>query len=325
MSLLSRRIFTLGMSAAATGLAVPGAARAQVPAGDIHFICAFAAGSGADVIVRFMAEKVRAVSGRSIVVENKPGAIGNIATEYVARAKPDGLTVLVHGGSSLAANMHLFKNPPVDAGKAFEIVGTLMRQPVLLVVRGDSPLKSVAELTAEMKKKGDKGTYGTAFPTARVAAALYKERAGLQTVDVAYKTSADWVNDLNSGAIDFAVVDTVFGLAQAKQGRMKVLAASTADRISAMKDTPTLTELGYPMDIAGWWATFVPAATPKPALDQLREWIGKAGADPATGAFFASIGGESWLLPPAEAKATYLKEIDAWGDYVRIAKIEKQG
>ena len=97
----------------------PQAARAQsYPPGDIHFICGYAAGSGADIIVRFVAEKLRPLVGRSIIVENKPGAIGNIATEYVARAKPDGLTILVTGANSVAGSAHLFKNPTYDAGKS---------------------------------------------------------------------------------------------------------------------------------------------------------------------------------------------------------------
>src|SRR6187402_99678 len=102
----------------------------QFPSQDIHLICGFAAGSGADVIVRFIGDKLKALSGRSVIVENKPGALGNIATEYVAKSKPDGYTVYITGASALAANMHVLKNPSVDVGKALQIVGTINKQPV---------------------------------------------------------------------------------------------------------------------------------------------------------------------------------------------------
>ena len=116
------------------------------PSQDVHFICGFAAGSGADIIVRFFAEKMRPLMGHSIIVENKPGAIGNIATEYTARAKPDGLTIYVTGASSLAANMHVFKNPSVDVGTALQVVATINKATMMLGVGADTPWKTAQEL-----------------------------------------------------------------------------------------------------------------------------------------------------------------------------------
>jgi tripartite-type tricarboxylate transporter receptor subunit TctC len=329
MSRISRRQLTLGASAAALGapfFGLSNEARGQAyPSQDVHFICAFAAGSGADVIVRFMAERLRPSFGRPIIVENKPGAVGNIATEYVARSKPDGHTIYVHGGSSLAANMHLFKTPSVDVATAFEMTGTIMRQPVLLVVAADGPYKSAQDLTAAVKQKGNKASYATAFATARVAGALYKAHAKLDTVEVSYRTSAEWLNDLGSGAVDYAMVDTALGLAQMRTGRLRIVAVSTKGRVAALADVPTMTELGYPMDIAGWWAGFVPAATPAPIVEQLRTWFDEAVAKEESKKFFRDIGGDAWTLTPAEARAYFLEEIRNWGEYVRIAKIEQQG
>ena len=112
-----------------------GSANAQsYPSQDIHVVCAYPAGSGADLFVRYYAEKLRLATGRNVLVENKPGAVSNIATEYVARAKPDGYTIYIQGGSSIAANMSLFKNPPVDVGKAIQVVAPLNKQPYMLAV-----------------------------------------------------------------------------------------------------------------------------------------------------------------------------------------------
>ena len=113
----------------------------------MHFICAFPAGSGADVIVRYFAEKMRRAQS-AVIVENKPGAIGNIATEYVARAKPDGHTIYIHGASALAANMHMFKHPSVDAGTAIQVAATINKQPTMFVVHVSKPWMSIAEVTA---------------------------------------------------------------------------------------------------------------------------------------------------------------------------------
>ena len=125
--MISRRDVTLGLSTLGLGTTL-GAHRGiaqPYPTQDIHFVCGFAAGSGADIIVRFFAEKMRPLVGRPIVVENKPGASGSLATEYVARSKPDGHTIQIAGASSLAANMHLFRNPPIDYSKAITVAATI--------------------------------------------------------------------------------------------------------------------------------------------------------------------------------------------------------
>src|SRR5690348_9596889 len=161
----------------------PQAAQAEdYPSQDIRFICAFPAGSGADVIVRYFAEKVRHIAGRTIIVENKVGAAGNIAATYTARAKPDGYTVHVHAGSSVAANMHLFKHPPIDAGKELQVVATINKQPFMVMVPANSPYKTLGELTEAMKKKGDKASYAQSNTTGKVMGELYRQATGITAV-----------------------------------------------------------------------------------------------------------------------------------------------
>jgi len=301
-------------------------ARAQaLPPGDIHFICGYAAGSGADIIVRFVAEKLRPIVGRSIIVENKPGAIGNIATEYVARSKPDGLTVLVTGANSVAGSAHLFKHPTYDAAKAFQIAATINRATMMIGVRKDSPYNNAKELAAAMKIKGEKASFAYANPTAKVLGALYREKAGLQSVDIAYRTGADFLNDLASGAIDYAIPDNVQAMAQLRAGHMKILGVGAAERMKSAPDIPTLTEQGYPMDVRTWWAALVPSATPKATVDQINAWFAQVVDTPEARTFSATIASDPWVTTPAEAQAYFLKDIGRWGDYVKIAKIEPQG
>ncbi len=305
---------------------MPHAARAQAyPSQDVNFICGFAAGSGADIIVRYFADKMRPLMNRTIIVQNKPGALGNIATEFVARSKPDGHTIYVTGANSVAANMHVFRKPPVDAGKAFQIAATINRATMMLAVRADAPWKTVADLTAAMKQKGDKASYAFANPTAKVLGAMYKERAGLQAVEVAYRTGADFLNELYGGKIDYAFPDNIQAMAQSNAGRMRILAVGAGSRMQAAPDLPTLTELGYPMDIRSWWAALVPAATPKAVVDQLNAWFSRVVESPETKTFLNSIASDPWVSTPAEGQAFLLQQIKDWEDYVRIAKIEPQG
>jgi tripartite-type tricarboxylate transporter receptor subunit TctC len=305
---------------------LPHDARAQAyPSQDVNFICGFAAGSGADIIVRYFADKMRPLMNRTIVVQNKPGAIGNIATEYVARSKPDGYTILVTGANSVAASMHLFKKPTVDVAKAFQIAATINNATMMIAVRADGPWKTVPELTAAMKEKGDKASYAFANPTSKVLGALYKERAGLQAVEVGYRTGADYLNELYSGKIDYAVVDNIQGMAQLRAGRMRLLAVGSDVRMQAAPDIPTLTEFGYPMNIRSWWAALVPAATPKPIVDQLNAWFSQVVESPETKEFLNGIASDPWVSKPDEAQAYFLQQIKDWADYVRVAKIEPQG
>ena len=315
----------LAAALAATLSAMPTVAHAQAyPSQDIRLICAFPAGSGADVLVRYFGEKLRPVSGRTVIVENKAGAGGNIAQEYVARAKPDGYTIYVHAATAVAANQHLFKKPPVDAAKAFQIAASINRQPFMLVVDAKSPYKTVADLTEAMKKKGEKATYASAAPTGTIMGEIYKDVTGIKAIEVNYKTAPDSLNEMLSGKVDYGMHDPVFSLAQQREGRLRILAVSTATRLQANPDMPTMTESGVPMDLTGWWAAMLPSATPKPVIDQVNQWFTEMVKTEETKKFLNGFGGDPFINTPDAAQALFLKAIKDWGDFVRIAKITPQ-
>jgi len=320
-----RHLFRLCGILALGGLASAPVHAQSYPSQDIHFVIGFAAGSGPDTIGRFVAEKMRPMLSKPIVVENKVGAGGNIATEYVARAKPDGYTLYITGGSALAASGHLFKHPPVDVLKSFYTIATFSKQPVFLVVGPNSPAKTFKELTAILKQKGDKASYGTAFPSARVAGAMYAKTENLKAVEVQYRTSKDWVNDLISGAVDFAFIDSTSGVGLAAGGRVRVLAVTTGERSKAVPEYPTMKDGGVPIDMPGWWAAFAPAGTPKPIIDELNVKFSKAVSEPDSVEFFRKLGNDVLVMKPEEAQKYYEQDYKNWGEYVRIAKIEPQG
>ena len=295
------------------------------PDRDLHFICAFPPGSGADVLVRYFAEKVRPLTGRTVIVENKPGAGGHIALEYVARSKPDGYTVFVHAGSGAAAAMSLIKNPTVDVAKQIQVAATINQQPYMIVVLATSPYKTLADLTAGMKAKAEKSTYGTSNPSSTILAEIYRNQTGLKTVQVDYKTGPDMVNDLASGALDFASADPVQALSMAKKGDWRILGISTGQRLQATGDLPTMSEQGIKMDVTGWWAAMVPTGTPKPILDQINKWFVQVVSSDDTKKFLAQFGGDALVETPEVAQARLIKDIKEWADNVKLAKIQPQG
>lgn len=316
----------LTLALGATALMAPGLAFAQAgyPSKTISFICAFPAGSGADVLVRFFADKVAAVSGHTVIVENKPGAAGSIATEFTARAPADGHTIFVHSGNSVAGNMWLMKKPPVDAAKDLQTIATVNKQAFMITVRVDSPYKTLADLVADQKAKGDKGSYAVNATSGRVLAEEFKQLAGLQTVPVSYGTAADSINDIMSGQVDFGVQDPVFSLAQVRGGRFRVLALGAAERLQGIPDIPTFKEQGYDIDQLGWWGVMVPAGVPADVVTTINGWFNQVLADAATKEFLMKQGGDPYVSTPEEAQKLMEDTITEWKRLVEVAKIPAQ-
>jgi tripartite-type tricarboxylate transporter receptor subunit TctC len=306
-------------------IAAPIAQAQQFPSQDIHLICAFPAGSGSDTIVRYVAEKIRPLTGRTVIVENRFGAAGNVAAEYSMRAKPDGHVIFVHAASAMAANAHLFKKPPIDASKDIQLAATINRQPFMMVIDAKKPWKTVAEVTAHLKQKGDQATYATSSSSGTVMGEIYKTTTGVKSVEVIYRTGNDSLNDLLSGAVDYGMYDPVFSMAQAREGRVRMLAVSTAQRVQSVPDLPTMTEVGIPMDLMGWFSAMVPAGTPRPVVEQINAWFRQVIATEETKAFLNKFGGDPWVASVDEAQARLIKDIKDWGEYVRVAKIQPQG
>jgi tripartite-type tricarboxylate transporter receptor subunit TctC len=320
---ITRKQLLQSAGALALAAAFGGVARAQdYPSQDIRLICAFPPGSGADVLVRHFGEKLRPIVNRTVIVENKAGAGGNIATEYVARARPDGHTIYVHAGTAVAANQSLFRKPPVDVVRDIRVAATINRQPFMLVVDAKSPYRTVAELTEAMKKKGDKASYAYAAPTGRIMGELYRNAHGLKAVDISYRSAPDSLNEMLSGKLDFGMHDPVFSLAQEREGRLRILAVSTGTRLEALPNHPTMAELGIPMDLTGWWAAMVPAGTPKPIIDKIHQWFVQMVSSEDTKKFLNSFGGDPYINTPEQGQAMLERDVKSWGDYVRLAKIE---
>lgn len=328
MAKVSRMVLRTAVAALGIALAAgKGSAQdANYPAKDIRVICAFPAGSGADVFARFFAEGMKPAFGKGILVENKVGASGNLAANYVARAKPDGYTLFIHAPSALAANMHLFKNPGVDAGKSFDVLGTVAKLPFTVSVAANKPWKTLKELVADVQAKGDKASYATTAPTGQVGGAMMKEFLKLKVVEVPYRTAADSINDLISGNIDYAMYDPIFALAQQRAGKVRVLAMTSGERMKSQPDIPTMIEGGVPgVDLTGWWGLIAPKGLPEPVKAKLAAAFRSMAERPQTKEFLAKFGGDPFVTTPEEAQKLFLKDIENWGRYVKIANIQPKG
>jgi tripartite-type tricarboxylate transporter receptor subunit TctC len=319
------RSITLALALTAAFSLLPATTHAQdYPSQDIRLICGFPPGSGADILVRYFAEKLRPVAGRTVVVENKVGAASNIATEYVARSKPDGHTLYPFAGTTVAASMHLFKNPPVDVGKSLRAAATTSNLAFMLVVDTKSPYKTVAELTAAMKQKGSRASYAVAANPGRIMGAIYKDKAGLEALEVQYRSAPDSLNEMTNGRLDYGLHDATFALGQRREGRLRVLAVSSSKRLQAAPDLPTMTESGVPMDLDLWWGVMVPTGTPKPIVDTINRWFSQIVSMPETRKFLADSGADPLISTPERAQEMFETAIKEWGAYVRMAKIEPQ-
>jgi tripartite-type tricarboxylate transporter receptor subunit TctC len=303
------------------------AAEAQTyPNREIHVVVGLPAGSGGDVIARFYADKLAQLAGKPVVVENKPGMILSIGADYVAKSKPDGYTVLITSvTSSHAANLYNFKKLPYDPIKDFAPVATLQRSYFMLMVRAEAPWTTVDELTAAMKSKGAKASYGYGSPPALASSELYKARSGLQAVGIPYRTSMASLPEMFSGELDFQFIDATQGTPLRTSGKLRALAVTSGQRVPGV-DIPTMAEAANipEFDIAPTWGVFLPAGTPAPIVAQLEDWFGQIVRMEATRQFLANTNGAPY---PGGSKvlAEFLpQEIKKWDELSKLAKIEPQ-
>jgi len=307
--------------------AIPLCATAQdYPSREIRSVCNFSVGSGADIVVRYYSDKLAKLAGKPVIVENRTGVQGSLASEYVAHAKPDGYTIMITPASStLAAARYMFKELRFDPDKDFAPVTTLAKLSFAIAVDAKSPMRSIADLTAELKKKPGHGSYATGSNTGQVAGELYKEMAGLSTTYVPYKETMSALSDTISGRVDFMTYDITFLVPQARAGRLRILAVTSATRRAALPDVPTMAESGFVgYDLAPWWGVVVPAGTPRPVVDKLAAWFNQITASEETRKFLENLATDPFPGTPESMAALIKLEIDQWGRYVRLAKIEPQ-
>jgi tripartite-type tricarboxylate transporter receptor subunit TctC len=301
-------------------------AQAQTyPEKPIHFIVPFAAGSATDQLARALGQGVTEQAKQPIVVENKPGASGFIAAQQVAKAPPDGYTVLIATNTTHAANEHLFKKIPYDPIKDFAPVTTLGRGGQIMVVNPKLPVTSVKEFIDYAKKQPGKVTFGSGSSSSRIAGELFQQMAGVKLLHVPYKSNPLAINDLLGGQIDMMITDTATGLPQVKAGKLRALGVSAKKRSPLAPDVPTIDEAGVKdYEMTFWFAAYLPANTPAAIVNRLQALLVNATRGGAAQSFYATSGIDPYTMTPAELGKFQVAESQKWGRIVKAAGIEPE-
>ncbi|NKI94960.1 tripartite tricarboxylate transporter substrate binding protein [Rhizobacter sp. SG703] len=315
---------TLALSAFA-GLPLAAQAQAPWPAKPITFIVPFAAGSATDQLARALGQSITVDTKQAVVVDNKAGASGMLAAQSVARAAPDGYTVLITTNTTHAANEHLYKKLPYDPVKDFAPVTGLGKGGQVMVVNANSPYKTVADVLAAAKQQPGKLSFGSGSSSSRVAGELFKQMAHVDLLHVPYKSNPLAITDLLGGQIDLMITDTSTGVPQVKAGKLRALGISTAQRSPLLPEVPTIDEAGVKgYDMGYWFAAYVPAGTPAAVVQRLRELLVAGTGSAAAKSFFDASGSVPFTTTPEGLAAFQATETQKWGKVIKAAGIEPE-
>jgi tripartite-type tricarboxylate transporter receptor subunit TctC len=319
-----KRVSMLLLTGLAAVLWAAPPARAQdYPTRQITLIAPWPAGGAVDALCRAVAQPLADRLGKSVVVENRPGAGSVIGTAAGAKAAPDGYTLVMAGSGSLAISATMYKKLPYDSVKDFIPIVLVAKIPFVLVVNPSLPVTTVADLVAYAKENPGKLSFGSGGPGSphHLYAELLKSMTGIEMTHIPYKGSLPALTDVIAGHVPLMFSDTVPSLPQIKEGKVRALGVSTATRLPSAPDIPPIAENGVPgFDAAGWGVFSVPAGTPTEVVSKLRAALNEVVALPAVQAQINQLG----MLPgnptsPAELQRFIDAEIVRWGKVVQQA------
>jgi tripartite-type tricarboxylate transporter receptor subunit TctC len=322
--LLTRREAIVGCGVAML-TALPAVAEVAYPSRTIKMIVPYPAGGTTDFLGRLVAEQLKTGLGATVIVENKPGAATTLGAEQVARAEPDGHTLLMATSTTLAINRALYKKLPYDPVKDFTPIALVAGVPFALIVNPQLPAKTLSEFIAYAKSTPGLayGSAGNGSPQ-HLGAEMLKAAAGIDIRHVPYRGSVPAMLDVIAGHIPFMVVDLQPALQQIREGKVRVLGVTTLKPVAAAPEIPTLAEAGLPgFELVAWQGVVAPAGMPRAIVDQLAAQIAKLIADPATREKLTTIALEP--LPPStpDSFAGYIKtEVDRWAPIVKNSGAE---
>jgi tripartite-type tricarboxylate transporter receptor subunit TctC len=294
------------------------------PERPVRFIVPWPAGGGTDIFARAISDKLHQALGQPFVVENRPGASGNLGASMVARSTPDGYTIMI-GTITLATNPALYQSLDFDATKDLTTVTLVAGVPHMLVVHPSVPANNVKELIALAKAKPGKMSYASAGVGSpfQIAAELFKESAGVDILHVPYKGGAPAVADVLGHHVDMTFANLVAVLPQAKGGQVRALAVTGANRSSAAPDVPTMAEAGLPgYEFASWFGVLAPAGTPPAIIKKLNTEIVKALRSPEISARLSEEGADLIAGSPEAFDAFLKSETAKWGKVIKAAGIQ---
>ena len=319
---IGRRCATVALIAAVTFCTLPTLAQSSYPNKPIRMIVSVGAGGATDTLARRLAERLTKSLGTPVYVENQPGGSGVIAAQTVARAAPDGYTLLIGTNTTHAGNASFLKNLPYDPVNDFEPISRLGIAALVLGVNNAVPAGNVAEFLAYAKANPGKLAFGSGTGSARLASEMLKAKAGIDMLSVPYKSNAPALTDLRGGQIQVLMGDIALMLPHIRSGAVKGLAVSSARRSASMPELPTLQEAGVPgYELVGFIAAFAPAKTPEPIVRKLNEEMGRILRDREFVDGLTAMGMDAAPTSPGQLREWVISETRKWGDLARAAGI----
>jgi len=298
-------------------------AQAAYPSKPITLVVTYPPGGGADAMARLIGPKMGEALGQSIVIENRPGASGQIGAAAVAKAPPDGYTLMLDA-SSFSVNPSLYPKLPYDSSKAFLPIGVVALFPNVVLVNANFPAKSIAELTAAARKGKDAVSYASSGngSAQHLAGALFESAAKVDMVHVPYKGGGPALNDVIGGQVPLFFGNLASTLQHIQSGKLRALAVTSEKRSPILPDVPTLGEAGLKgTEIYEWNAVFAPANTPETVMRKLAAAFQQALDSPEVKARVAQLGGEIQKGSPEQAKKFIEQQTNLWGLVIRERKI----
>lgn len=317
--MIKKLLMTLALS---LGLAANAAADAY-PSRAIKVIVPFPAGQASDTIARLVGEQLGRALGQAVVVENRPGAGGNIGSEAGARSAPDGYT-LTMATAALPISKNVYKKLPFDPARDFEPVSLMTVTPLVLIARPSLPASDVASLVELARKQPGKLTFASSGQgtSHHLSGELLKAVAGVDILHVPYKGSAPAHVDLMGGSVDIMFDNILPVSPHVKSGKLKALAVTTKSRAPSMPDVPTMAESGYPnFEAVAWFGLLAPAGTPAPIVERLSAEVNRILKSPEINARLTGMGANVMGTTPQEFSAFMKAEIEKWAPVVKRANI----
>ena len=294
------------------------------PSRPVRLIVSYPPGGGADLMARLVAPRMAEALGQPVVVENKPGASGQIAAAEVARSTPDGYTLLFDA-SNHAVNPSLFPSLPYDAARAFTPIAVLALFPNVLVVTPSFEAKSVRDLVAMAKAKPGSIAFASSGngSAQHLSGELFRQKAGVEITHVPYKGGAPAMNDVMGGQVPMLFANMASSLQQVKGGKLRALAITGAKRSPALPEAPTMEEAGVAgYEVYEWNAIFAPAGTPAAAIAKIADAAARAMQSAEFRERVGALGGEIAAYDPAESQRFIREQTQLWGRVVRAANIK---
>lgn len=326
MTRLNRRlVVALAFGIACMAPSLPVRAADAYPSRPVRIVLPFAPGGSVDIVMRLLGPGLTQRLGQPVVIENKPGAGGNIAMETVARAVPDGYTVGVGAGGSLGLNGLTGQRMSYDPLKDLAPVGRVVTTPFVLVASPSLKVSNVQELIALAKREPKNVTigHGGTGTLMQLTAELFRTMAGIDAVLVPYKGTGPATADAASGQVALAISDPPSAIAMAKAGRLHVLAVTSSTRSQALPEVPTLAEQGLrDYESVGWFAMVAPAGTPPAILQRLNADLNAVLNDPAVREKLAAYGADAAPSTQAELQALMRSDMVKWADLIRRAGVK---